>query len=110
MSIREPSIAPSQATVRTAARPLAPSREPSVSASSACPAHCVQVICTSDELSGIGWEGSTIRRVDNSLWRSDRLTMAIAPAVPRGSFDALPVAGPRRGIGERDGLGSRQTT
>jgi hypothetical protein len=29
MSIREPSITPSQASVRTAARPLAPGREPS---------------------------------------------------------------------------------
>jgi hypothetical protein len=57
-----------------------------------------------------GWEASTIGRVDNSLWQSDRLTMVIAPAVPLGSFDALPVASPRRGIGERDDLSSRQTT
>src|SRR5215216_6514323 len=37
--------------------------------------------------------GSTIGRVDNSLWQSDRLTMAIAPVVPLGSFDAFLVAG-----------------
>jgi hypothetical protein len=36
--------------------------------------------------------------------------MAIAPVVPLGSFDALPVAGTRRGVGELDALGARQRT
>jgi hypothetical protein len=54
-----------------------------------------------------GWEVSTIGRVDNSLWQSDRLMMAIAPVVPLDFFDALPVAGTRRGIGERDSLSAR---
>jgi hypothetical protein len=56
------------------------------------------------------WEASTIGRVDNSLWQSDRLRTAIAPTVPLGSFDTLPVAGTRRRGGERDGLGVRQRT
>src|SRR5262249_22803139 len=41
---------------------------------------------------------------------SDRLMMALALTVRLGSFDALPMAGNRRGDGERDGLGARQRT
>src|SRR5262249_274176 len=41
---------------------------------------------------------------------SDRLMMALALTVRLGSFDALPMAGTRRGDGERDGLGARQRT
>src|SRR5262249_39612346 len=36
--------------------------------------------------------------------------MALALTVRLGSFDALPMAGNRRGDGERDGLGARQRT
>src|SRR5262249_9433133 len=36
--------------------------------------------------------------------------VAIVPTVRCGCFDALPVAGPRRGDGERDGRGVRQGT
>src|SRR6266446_1756677 len=41
---------------------------------------------------------------------SRTLTIAIAPTVPLGCFDTLPVAGTRRGDGERDDLGIRQRT
>ena len=53
---------------------------------------------------------STIGRIDNSLWQSDRLKMAIALTVRLGSFDTLPMAGTCRGDSERDGLGARQRT
>src|SRR6516165_981483 len=55
-------------------------------------------------------EVSTIGRVDNSPRQSDRLMLALALTVRLGSFDALPMAGTRRGDSERDGLGVRQRT
>ena len=57
-----------------------------------------------------GRGGSVIDRVDNSLRQSDRSTMAIAPTVRHGSFDTFPLAGTRRGDGERDVLGAHQRT
>jgi hypothetical protein len=65
MSIREPSMTPSQASVRTAARPLAPGREPSGQRERCLPRHWVQIICTSDELSGIGRVCRRVGRIDN---------------------------------------------
>src|SRR6266511_949413 len=57
-----------------------------------------------------GRGGSVIDRVDNSLRQSDPSTMAIAATVRHGSFDTFPVAGTRRGEGERDVLGAHQRT